>query len=175
MNPRAPVQKVNFGDVPLSKVFDLKGFNLNTTLEIDPDFLTVQGHDHAHDKHEHGHDHAGHDHAEGEACDHPHHHAHDDDVKSFAFKSDRAFNPTKLEDFLAAIVQVYGPKMLRYKGVLFMKGSDKKVIFQGVHQMMGSDLGPKWAPGEKKNSKMVFIGIDLPKEILLQGLEGCLV
>ena len=175
MNPRAPVQKVNFGDVPLSKVFDLKGFNLNTTLEIDPDFLTVQGHDHAHDKHEHGHDHAGHDHAEGEACDHPHHHAHDDDVKSFAFKSDRAFNPTQLEDFLAAIVQVYGPKMLRYKGVLFMKGSDKKVIFQGVHQMMGSDLGPKWAPGEKKNSNMVFIGIDLPKEILLQGLEGCLV
>jgi G3E family GTPase len=65
--------------------------------------------------------------------------------------------------------------MLRYKGVLFMKGSDKKVIFQGVHQMMGSDLGPKWAPGEKKTNKMVFIGIDLPKEILLQGLEGCLV
>jgi G3E family GTPase len=174
MNPRAPVQKVNFGDVPLSKVFDLKGFNLNTTLEIDPDFLTVQGHDHDHHGHDH-HDHAGHDHAEGEACDHPHHHAHDDDVKSFAFKSDKPFSPTKLEDFLGAIVQVYGPKMLRYKGVLWMKGSDKKVIFQGVHQMMGSDLGPKWAPGEKKSSKMVFIGIDLPKEILLQGLEGCLV
>ena len=117
----------------------------------------------------------GHDLAEGEACDHPHHHAHDDDVKSFAFKSERPFSPTKLEDFLGAIVQVYGPKMLRYKGVLWMKGSDKKVIFQGVHQMMGSDLGPKWAPGEKKSSKMVFIGIDLPKEILLQGLEGCLV
>ena len=69
---------------------------------------------------------------------------------------------------------VYGPRMLRYKGVLFMKGSDRKVIFQGVHQLMGSDLGPKWAPGEKKISKMVFIGIDLPKDILMQGLEGCL-
>ena len=173
MNPRAQQHKVHFGEVPLSKVFDLKGFNLNTTLEIDPDFLTVQGHDHHHHDHDHGHE--GHDHGPGEACDHPHHHAHDDDVKSFAFKSDRAFNPSKLEDFLGAIVQVYGPKMLRYKGVLWMKGSDKKVIFQGVHQMMGSDLGPKWAPGEKKSSKMVFIGIDLPKEILLQGLEGCLV
>jgi G3E family GTPase len=172
MNPRAPQQRVNFGEVPLAQVFDLKGFNLNATLEVDPEFLTVQGHHH-HD-HDHGHDHHGHDHAEGEACDHPHHHAHDDDVKSFAFKSDRAFNPTKLEDFLGAIVQVYGPKMLRYKGVLYMKGSDKKVIFQGVHQMMGSDLGPKWAPGEKKNSKLVFIGVDLPKEILLQGLESCL-
>jgi G3E family GTPase len=171
MNPRAPQHRVHFGEVPLSQVFDLRGFNLNTTLEIDPDFLTAEE---AHD-HDHDHDHAGHDHGPGEACDHPHHHVHDDDVKSFAFRSERAFNPTKLEDFLGAIVQVYGPKMLRYKGVLYMKGSDRKVVFQGVHQMMGSDLGPKWAPGEKKNSKMVFIGIDLPKEILLQGLESCLV
>jgi len=124
--------------------------------------------------HDHDHDH-DHDHAPGEACDHPHHHHHDDDVKSFVFRSERAFNPAKLEDFLGAIVQVYGPKMLRYKGVLYMKGSDRTVVFQGVHQMMGSDLGPKWAPAEKKNSKMVFIGIDLPKEILLQGLESCLV
>ena len=117
----------------------------------------------------------GHDHEHGEHCDHPHHHHHDDDVKSFVFRADKAFNPAKLEDFLGAIVQVYGPKMLRYKGVLYMKGSDKKVIFQGVHQLMGSDLGPKWQPGEKKQSKMVFIGIDLPRDILLQGLEQCLV
>ena len=104
-----------------------------------------------------------------------HHHHHDDDVKSFVFRAEKAFNPAKLEDFLGAIVQVYGPKMLRYKGVLHMKGSDRKVIFQGVHQLMGSDLGPKWTPGEKKESKMVFIGIDLPRDILQQGLEQCLV
>ncbi len=169
MNPRAPQRKVHFGEVPISEVFDLKGFNLNAKLEIDPEFLSADEHAHAH----HGHDH--HDHAEGEACDHPHHHAHDDDVKSFVFRSAKAFSPAKLEDFLGAIVQVYGPKMLRYKGVLYMKGSERKVIFQGVHQLMGSDLGPKWAPGEAKGSKMVFIGIDLPKEVLLQGLEQCLV
>ena len=163
MNPRAPQQRVNFGQVPLASVFDLHGFNLNTKLDIDPDFLKAE---------EEAHDH--HDHAHGEHCDHPHHHHHDDDVKSFVFRSEKAFNPAKLEDFLAAIVQVYGPKMLRYKGVLNMKGSDRKVIFQGVHQLMGSDVGPKWAAGEKKNSKMVFIGIDLPKDIFLQGLEQCL-
>jgi G3E family GTPase len=166
MNPRAPIQTAHFGEVALSKVFDLRGFNLNAKLEIDPDFLKADdhGHDHHHD----------HDHEHGEHCDHPHHHHHDDDVKSFVFRSDKPFNPAKLEDFLGAIVQVYGPKMLRYKGVLHMKGTDKKVIFQGVHQMMGSDLGPKWMPGEKKQSKMVFIGIDLPQEVLMQGLEGCL-
>lgn len=167
MNPRAPQRKVHFGEVPISEVFDLRGFNLNAKLDIDPEFLNADEHDHHHHDHDHDHD--------GEHCDHPHHHHHDDDVKSFVFKSDRAFNPAKLEDFLGAIVQVYGPKMLRYKGVLNMKGSDRKVIFQGVHQLMGSDLGPKWAPGEKKSSKMVFIGLDLPRDVFLQGLEQCLV
>ena len=163
MNPRAPQKKAHFGEVPLADVFDLKGFNLNAKLDIDPDFLKedAQGHDH-------------HDHAHDEHCDHPHHHAHDDDVKSFVFRSERPFNPAKLEDFLGAIVQVYGPKMLRYKGVLYMKGTERKVIFQGVHQLMGSDLGPKWVPGEKKNTKMVFIGLDLPKDVFQQGLEQCL-
>ena len=176
MNPRAPMKAVHFGEVGLSDVFDLRGFNLNAKLEIDPDFLKEEeAHDHA------GHDHAGHDHADGEQCDHPshaaqgHHHRHDDDVKSFVFRSERSFDAAKLEDFLGAIVNIYGPRMLRYKGVLSMKGTDRKVIFQGVHQLMGSDLGPQWADGETRNSKMVFIGIDLPKDIFLQGLEQCLV
>jgi len=178
MNPRAPIQKVNFGDVPLANVLDLRGFNLNATLDIDPDFLKEDDHGHGHD-----HGHHDHDHGEGEHCDHPshanggqgHHHHHDDDVKSFAFKSDRPFDPAKLEDFLGAIVNIYGPRMLRYKGVLNMQGTERKVIFQGVHQLMGSDLGPAWAEGETRNSKMVFIGIDLPSDIFLQGLQQCLV
>ena len=172
MNPRAPQKRVHFGDVPLKEVLDLKGFNLNAKLDIDPDFLN-EGHGHSH---AHGHDHhdCGHDHAHGESCDHPHHHRHDDDVKSFVFKSNRPFNATKLEDFLGSIVQIYGPKMLRYKGVLYVSGMDRKVVFQGVHQLMGSDLGPKWAAGETKNSKMVFIGIDLPQDLFKAGLEQCL-
>jgi G3E family GTPase len=169
MNPRAPQKAVHFGDVPIKDVFDLRGFNLNAKLDIDPDFLKEDEHDHAH-----GHDHE-HDHEHGEHCDHPHHHAHDDDVKSFVFRSDRAFDPLKLEDFLGAIVNIYGPRMLRYKGVLNMKGTGRKVIFQGVHQLMGSDLGPEWGEGEARQSKMVFIGIDLPRDIFLQGLEQCLV
>jgi len=180
MNPRAPQTAVHFGEVPIKDVFDLRGFNLNTKLEIDPDFLKEDEHDHDHD---HGHDHAhAHDHDHGEHCDHPshkheggHHHHHDDDVKSFVFRSERAFDAAKLEDFLGAIVNIYGPRMLRYKGVLNMKGTDRKVIFQGVHQLMGSDLGPEWKPDELRLSKMVFIGIDLPKDILLQGLEQCLI
>ncbi len=175
MNPRAPQRAVNFGDVPIAEVLDLRGLNLNTKLDIDPDFLKDEEHDHDHHDHAHGEhcDHPSHQH--GEDGDHAHHHHHDDDVKSFVFKSDRLLDPAKLEDFLGAIVNIYGPRMLRYKGVLNMKGTDRKVIFQGVHQLMGSDLGPAWAGGEQRTSKMVFIGIDMPKDILLQGLEQCLV
>ncbi|HRW72824.1 MAG: GTP-binding protein [Burkholderiaceae bacterium] len=173
MNPRAPQQVVHFGEVPIQQVFDLRGFNLNAKLDLDPDFLAEDEHDHHHD----------HDHAHGEHCDHPshqhghghaYHHHHDDDVKSFVFRSERAFDPAKLEDFLGAIVNIYGPRMLRYKGVLWMKGTERKVIFQGVHQLMGSDLGPAWKEGEPRVSKMVFIGIDLPRDILEQGLEQTL-
>jgi G3E family GTPase len=178
MNPRAPMRTANFGDVKLSEVLDLRGFNLNAKLDIDPNFLK----DHDHSGHKHGHDDA-HDHEHGEHCSHPshgqdshgHHHHHDDDVKSFVYRSKRAFDPAKLEDFLGSVVNIYGPRMLRYKGVLNMKGTSRKVIFQGVHQLMGSDLGPEWAMGEQRESKMVFIGIDLPKDILIQGLDQSLI
>jgi G3E family GTPase len=178
MNPRAPMRAPHFGEVSLKEVFDLRGFNLNAKLDIDPDFLKADDHDHGHEHHDHEH---------GEHCDHPshksdhghghegHHHHHDDDVKSFVYRATRPFNPAKLEDFLGAIEQVYGPRMLRYKGVLDMDGTDRKVIFQGVHQLMGSDLGPPWAEGEPRTSKMVFIGIDLPRDILVQGLDQSLV
>jgi len=171
MNPRAPQQRVHFGEVPIAQVFDLRGFNLNAKLEIDPDFLAAAD-EHDHHGHDHGHDH--HDHAPGEACNHPHHHHHDDDVKSFVFRAERPFSPAKLEDFLGSVVQIYGPRMLRYKGVLHMQGTERKVIFQGVHQLMGSDLGPVWAKDETRQSRMVFIGIDLPRDVFQQGLEQCL-
>ena len=62
MNPRAPQKAVHFGEVALSEVFDLRGFNLNAKLDIDPDFLSEETHEHEH-----------HDHAPGEHCDHPSH------------------------------------------------------------------------------------------------------
>ena len=175
MNPRAPQKAVHFGEVPLNEVFDLRGFNLNAKLDIDPDFLKEEEHEHHH-HHDGEHcDHPSHQHDHGHDHGHGHHHHHDDDVKSFVFRADRSFDPAKLEDFLGAIVNIYGPRMLRYKGVLSMKGTERKVIFQGVHQLMGSDLGPAWGEGEPRISKMVFIGIDLPKDILMQGLEQSLV
>jgi G3E family GTPase len=194
MNPKAQVREVNFGETDIKEVFDLRGFNLNAKLEIDPDFLAEDDHEHAHDHahahDEHGHAHGDHDHGDHADCDHDHgkctheghdhghhhHHAHHDDkIKSFVYRSEKPFDPNRLEDFLGGILQIYGERLLRYKGVLYMKGVDRKVVFQGVHQMMGSDLAGKWMPAEKKNSKMVFIGIELPKDLITDGLDACLV
>lgn len=175
INPRAPISRSDFGKAPLSEVLDLKGFNLNEKLEIDPDFLAEE--EHVHDEHC-GHDHA---HEHGEHCAHEHHHHdhhhshHTDDIAAFVFKSERPFDPAKLDEFLGGLVDVYGPRMLRYKGVLLMQGAERKVVFQGVHQLMGSDLGAKWGENETRASKMVFIGKNLPKDIFITGLEQCLV
>jgi G3E family GTPase len=172
MNPRAPIEIAHFGNVALSQVLDLKGFNLNAKLDIAPEFLKEDAPAHGDCDGEHGH--CGHEsHAHGHA--HAHHHHHDDDVKSFVYRAERPFDPARLEDFLGTIVQEYGATMLRYKGVLHMHGTNRKVIFQGVHEVMGSDLGPAWKPDETRESKMVFIGIDLPRDLLVQGLEQSLV
>jgi G3E family GTPase len=180
INPRAPIGTVEFGQTPIAEVLDIKGFNLNEKLEIDPEFLAgeaAEEHD-AHHGHEHGHEHGEHC---AEACADPaHHHGHahghhTDDIAAFVFKSERPFDSARLDEFLGGLVEVYGPRMLRYKGVLSMQGAERKVVFQGVHQMMGSDLGAKWQEHEVRTSKMVFIGKNLPKDIFIRGLEQCLV
>ena len=138
-HPGGPVgvehRRVEFGQGPILP---------QRILEIDPEFLTSDDHEH------------------------------DEAVQSFVYRSAKPFDPVKLEDFLGGLIQVYGPDMLRYKGVLFMKGSERQTVFQGVHQMMGADLGRRWQPGEKPSSKMVFIGRNLPKDMFIKGLDQCL-
>ena len=173
INPRAPIGRTDFGTSPIDAIFDIRGFNLHDKLEIDPDFLHAE--DHAHDCDDHC-DHPGHAH-HGHEADHSGHggHSHTDEIAAFVFRSTRAFDPPRLEEFMAGLVQVYGPRMLRYKGILWLEGATRKVIFQGVHQTMGSDLGAKWDEQDVRGSKIVFIGQSLPKEIFFDGLEQCLV
>ena len=145
INPRAPIKPVHFGNAPIEEILDIRGFNLNSILEIEPGFLDD-------DEHEH-----------------------DDNVKSFVFKSDKPFDSIKLEEFLSAMIQVYGKDMLRYKGVLSMAGHERRVVFQGVHMMMGGDLAKPWDKDEARRSKMVFIGRNLPQDVFVKGLELCTV
>ena len=141
MNPRASIAESRKGVAALDDVLDIRGFNLSAILEIEPDFLSDVAH------------------------------AHDDDITSFVFRETNPLDLEDIEDFLNSIVQVYGAQLLRYKGILNIKGVDKRVIFQGVHMLMGSDLGAPWADADVRESKMVFIGKDLPRDVLEKGLR----
>jgi G3E family GTPase len=175
MNPRAPIKHAHMGEVPIKDVLDIRGFNLNAILDIDPDFLAAEHPDAAKARGADGHDHHGHDHDHHDGHDHhDHHHHHDDAIGAFVFQSHRPLDPAKFEDYLGALTQVYGQDMLRYKGVLFMNGTNRRMIFQGVHMLMGSDVGRPWGKDEKPANKIVFIGRNLPREAILKGLEACL-
>ena len=144
MNPRAPHTKVHFGETDLKEILDIRGFNLNSILEIDPGFLEDD------------------------------HHDHDDEIGSFIWKDARALDMEKIETFLSLMIQNYGIDLLRYKGVLNVKDEPKRMIFQGVHMLMGGTPGKPWAPGEARESKMVFIGRKLPRKLFVEGLAYCI-
>lgn len=169
INPRATISAVHFGETNLNEILDISGFNLNAVLDIDPDFLAADEHEHHHEHHHDCDDHCDHDHA------HHNHAPHQDSVSAFVFKSRRPFDPDRLEDFLGGVVQVYGPDLLRYKGIIYLKGANRRMLFQGVHMMMGAEPGKPWLGKEKPETKLVFIGNNLPQDVFMQGLEQCLV
>ncbi len=144
LNPRAPIKHVHFGKTDIADILDVRGFNLDDILAIEPDFLEEN------------------------------HHEHDDDITSFVFRDKKPFIMEKLDTFLGGIVEIYGADMLRYKGVLSVLGNDKRVVFQGVHMLMASDLGKPWDNAERE-SVLVFIGRNLLKEVFEAGLTTCLV
>ena len=143
MNPRAQQKKVHMGNADIKEILDIRGFNLNAVLELDPDFLVSD------------------------------YHEHDDDVKSFVWRDSRPLHMEKIETFLSLMVQNYGEDLLRYKGVLNIQGEPRRMIFQGVHMLMGGTPGSEWAPGDKRESVMVFIGRKLPRRLFEEGLAYC--
>jgi G3E family GTPase len=144
MNPRAHQKKVHFGDADIREILDIRGFNLNAALEVDPEFLTSD------------------------------YHEHDDDVTSFVWKDPRPMHMEKIETFLSLMVQNYGEDLLRYKGVLNVQGEPRRMIFQGVHMLMGGTPGKPWEPGDKRESVLVFIGRKIPRRLFEEGLAYCI-
>ncbi|MCQ9617486.1 GTP-binding protein [Paenalcaligenes niemegkensis] len=175
INPRVTITPVHFGETDINELLDISGFNLNAILDIDPEFLNEEPEHEHDDKHTHDHEH---DETCGSGCthhDHHHHAAHSDEIGAFVFRAKRPFDPERLEDFLGGVTQVFGPDLLRYKGILYLKGVNRRMLFQGVHMMMGAEPGKPWLANEKPETKMVFIGRKLPQEVFTQGLEHCLV
>jgi G3E family GTPase len=177
INPYARVHRTERCNIPLAEVLGRNAFDLDRILDIEPDFLGGQGndhdhdHDHDHDQH-HDHDH-GHDHHHGHA---PHgglKHYHDEEMQSLSLKTDKPLDADKFFPWVQDLVQKEGPSILRCKGILSFKDDPERFVFQGVHMILDGDHQREWKTDEKRDSRIVFIGRNLPQEKIREGFEGC--
>ncbi|WP_131196964.1 CobW family GTP-binding protein [Lichenihabitans psoromatis] len=171
INPYAKLHKVKNCAVDLDAVLNRNAFDLDRILEIEPDFLETDDHDHGHD-----HDHDHHDHDHGHVHAHGHggaKHYHDEDMQSVAMVHEGDVDPNKFMPWINHLVQTEGGKILRSKGILAFKNEPKRFVFQGVHMMLDGDTQRDWKEGEKRTSKVVFIGRDLPIEEIRKGFLAC--
>jgi G3E family GTPase len=171
INPYAKVHKTQRGQIALDEVLGRNAFDLDRILDLEPDFLEGDGHDHHHDHaHDHGHDH---DHK------HAHHHGglkhyHDEDMQSISLRSDKPLDADKFFPWVQDLVQKEGPSILRCKGILSFKNDDERFVFQGVHMILDGDHQRPWKDGEKRDSRIVFIGRNLPGKKIAEGFESCI-
>ncbi len=187
INPYARLHKTQRSQIALSEVLDRNAFDLDRILDIEPAFLEGDDHDHDHDHdhhhgHEHGHEH-GHDHDHHHDHDHGHKqahshgglkHYHDEDMQSISLNTDKPLDPDKFFPWVQDLVQKEGPNILRCKGILSFKNDDERFVFQGVHMILDGDHQRPWKEGEKRNSRAVFIGRNLPGKKIAEGFESCI-
>ena len=167
INPYAKLHRTERCQVALTDVLERGAFDLDRILEIEPDFLEA-GDDHEHHDHDHGHDHHHHDH------EHSHgglKHYHDEDMQSLSLRSTSRSMPTKFMPWLQNLVASEGQKILRSKGILAFSDDDDRYVFQGVHMMLEGDHQRAWKEGEPRESRLVFIGRELPEQIIRDGFE----
>src|SRR4029077_173673 len=172
INPYAKVHRTERCAIQLSEVLGRNAFDLDRILDIEPAFLEREdGHDHHHDHdhdHEHGHDHH-HDHDHGGLK-----HYHDEDMQSFSLRSERPLDPAKFMPWLQNLVASEGQNILRSKGILAFSDDDDRYVFQGVHMMLEGDHQRPWKEGETRESRVVFIGRELPEQAIREGFESCI-
>ncbi len=173
MNATAKVYRTTRSVIDLDKVLNVGGFALDRVLEHEPDFLKAAAptvslpvHDepHVHDEHC-GHDH---DHTEPD-------HVHDTDVSSVGIVLPGDVDPRKLNRWIGKLLEVKGPDLYRMKGVLSVRGDDKRFVFQGVHMLFDGKPDRPWKPGESRGNKLIFIGRNLNRDELTAGFKACLV
>ncbi|MDP9591679.1 GTP-binding protein [Shinella sp. AETb1-6] len=190
INPSARIHRTTRSDIDLTKVLDQGAFNLERALENDPHFLDHDhpdhvcgpdcGHDHHHHGHDHDHHHHDHDHHHHDH-DHDHHHhghdhgvspIHDVTVQSISLRGGE-MNPERFFPWIQKITQTDGPNILRLKGIIAFAGDEERYVVQGVHMIVEGDHQRAWKDGEKRESRLVFIGRDLDREKIERTFKAC--
>jgi len=169
INPYAKLHRTERCKVALSDVLERGAFDLDRILEIEPEFLEAgDGHDHHDHDHDHGHDHHhAHDHGGLK-------HYHDEEMQSLSLRSERPLDPAKFMPWLQNLVASEGQNILRSKGILAFSDDNDRYVFQGVHMMLEGDHQRPWKEGETRESRVVFIGRELPEQAIREGFESCI-
>jgi G3E family GTPase len=203
MNGLAVIHRTRDSRIDPARIFNLKAREVTgafTMPEPPPTAVPVKGgagcgHEddpgHVHDEHcahgtDHGHGHGpghnragehedAHDHAHGEREEHEEHgHRHDESVATFYLVEERPLDLAKVEAWLTEIIRELGNNIYRSKGILYVQGQARRIVFQGVQTMFDARPDRLWNVGEKKMSQLVFIGKDLDKNKVCQGFADCL-
>jgi G3E family GTPase len=103
---------------------------------------------------------------------HGHHH-HDDDVSSVGITIPGDLDAEKLNAWLSELLATQGPDIFRMKGVLSIKGDERRFVFQGVHMLFDGRPDQPWG-GRPRDNRLVFIGRNLDRELLTAGFRRCL-
>ncbi|MEJ6782230.1 CobW family GTP-binding protein [Aminobacter sp. Piv2-1] len=177
INPTAKIHRTTRAGVALDQVLDRGAFDLQRVLADDPHFLDAHDHDHDHEcgpdcdhdhhHHDHDHDHDHHDHDHGSASP-----IHDVTVKSVSLRGGD-MDPKKFFPWIEKITQMEGPNILRLKGIIAIADDPDRYVIQGVHMIIEGDHQRAWKDGEKRESRLVFIGRELDAERLTRSFEAC--
>jgi G3E family GTPase len=178
LNPLAPIHRAQRSNVPLADVLGRHSFDLARIEELEPDFLNPPHGEpgHVHDEHcdhdHHGHDHHHHDHDHDDD-----HHGHDIDasgIRGVSLTATKPLSANKVTAWLNEVLQAQGPDILRAKGILDVKGEDRRLVFQAVHMILEGDFQGPWKSEADRYSRLVFIGRNLDEAKLRAGFEACI-
>jgi G3E family GTPase len=166
LNPLAPIHRAQRSNVPLDLVLGRGSFDLARITDLEPDFLNP-----AHGEAGHVHDEdCDHDHH-----DHDHHDGHDIDasgIRGVSLTSDKPIHGQRITQWLNDVLQTQGPDILRAKGIIDVAGEDRRLVFQAVHMILEGDFQGPWRDGDKRYSRLVFIGRNLDEAKLKAGFEA---
>jgi G3E family GTPase len=171
LNPLAPIHRAQRSNVPLDMVLGRGSFDLGRITDLEPDFLNPAHGEagHVHDEHcDHDHDHHGHDHDHAD-------HGHDIDasgIRGVSLTSEKPINGQRITQWLNDLLQTQGPDILRAKGIIDVAGEDRRLVFQAVHMILEGDFQGPWRDGDKRYSRLVFIGRNLDEAKLRAGFEA---
>ncbi len=170
INPYATLHRTERSKIAIDQVLGRNAFDLDRILDIEPNFLESDN-DHDHDHHHyHSHDHHGTNHHRHGGGLKPYH---DEEMQSVALRTDRPVNPDKFFPWIQDLVANEGPNILRCKGILAFNDDPERFVFQGVHMILDGDHQRPWRPDEKRESRIIFIGRNLPEDKIRQGFESC--